>query len=71
MNKSELLTKLASLYVEKMKLDKFFTMYLDKFGSKMDADKPNTKVWDLYKSKLKEYDQLSREIKSIEYWISK
>lgn len=71
MNKSEMLDKRSSLYIEKMKLDRFFSMYLDKFGSKMDPDKPNTKIWALYKTKLKEYDQLNREIKSIEYWISK
>lgn len=71
MSKSEMLNERASLYVQKMKLDRFFTLYLDKFGSKMDADKPDTKIWKLYKTKLKEYDQLGQKIKHIEYWIAK
>lgn len=71
MTKSEMTEKRENLYIQKMKMDRFFSLYLDKFGSKMDPDKPNTKIWALYKSKLKEYDTLSREIKAIEYWISK
>lgn len=71
MNKSELITKRENLCIEKMKLDRFFSMYLDKFGSKMDPDKPNTKIWSLYKTKLKEYESVSHEIKTLEYWISK
>jgi hypothetical protein len=71
MTKSELYEKRAALYTEKMKLDKFFTLYLDKFGSKMDSDKPNTKIWGLYKAKLKEYGSVTTQIRQIEYWISK
>lgn len=71
MSKSEMNKKREELYLQRMKMDRFFSLYLDKFGSKMDPDKPNTKIWALYKSKLKEYDILSREIKAIEYWISK
>lgn len=71
MNKSELYNERSKLCIEKMKLDRFFSMYLDKFGSKMDHEKPNTKIWALYKSKLKEYDEVSRKIKHLDYWISK
>jgi hypothetical protein len=71
MTKIELINELNNLSVEKMKMDKFFTMFLDKFGDKMDAEKPDTKVWQLYKSKLKEYDQLGQKIKHINYWIAK
>lgn len=71
MSKSELKNKRQTLAVEKMKLDKFFSMYLDKFGSKMDPDKTDTKVWALYKAKLKDYDKLSTEIKHLDYWIAK
>jgi len=69
--KLELTAERESLYIEKMKMDKFFSMYLDKFGMKMDPDKPNTSIWNLYKSKLKEYDAISQKIKHVEYWISK
>jgi len=70
-SKSELITEQSNLKIEKMKLDRFFSLYLDKFGSKMDHEKPNTKIWQLYKSKLKEYEELSRKISHLEYWISK
>jgi hypothetical protein len=69
--KSELLVEQSNLRMEKMKLDRFFSMYLDKFGDKMDHQKPNTKIWQLYKSKLKEYEEVSRKIIHLEYWINK
>ena len=69
--RSELISEKHDLQMEKMKLDRFFSMYLDKFGSKMDHEKPNTKVWTLYKSKLKEYEEVSRKIKHLDYWIAK
>jgi hypothetical protein len=63
--------KYNSLQIEKMKLDKFFSMFLEKFERKMDADKTDTPVWKLYKAKLKEYDKISQEIKNTQYWIAK
>jgi hypothetical protein len=54
-----------------MKLDKFFTMYLDKFEKQMDCEKPNTPVWKLFKKKSAEYSRLNQEIRNIEYWIKK
>lgn len=71
MSKSEMVNERTALYGQKMKLDRFFTMYLDKFGSKMDSDNPDTPIWKLYKTKLKEYDQVGQKIKHIEYWIAK
>lgn len=71
MSKSELIVQKQTLQIEKMKLDRFFSMYLDKFGSKMDHEKPNTKIWALYKSKLKEYEDISQQIKRLDYWIAK
>jgi hypothetical protein len=63
--------KYKSLQIEKMKLDKFFSMFLEKFERKMDADKTDTPVWKLYKAKLKEYDKISQELKNTNYWIAK
>ena len=65
-----MLTELSQLRADKMKMDKFFTMYLDKFERKMDPEKPNTPVWNLYKQKMKEYDKVERQIKTLEYRIS-
>lgn len=63
--------KRHELVIQRMKMDRFFTLFLDKFERKMDPDKPNTPIWKLYKEKLKEYDKLQRDIKAAEYWIAK
>lgn len=59
------------LIVERMKMDRFFTMFLDKFERKMDPEKPNTPIWKLYRNKVKEYYALTQEIRNTEYWIRK
>jgi hypothetical protein len=63
--------KLHALTVQKMKLDKFFSMFLEKFERQMDPDRTDTPVWKLYKTKLKEYDKVDHEIKATRYWINK
>jgi hypothetical protein len=55
----------------KMRLDKFFSMFLDQYGDQMDSDNTDTPVWKLYKAKLKDYDTISRSIKETEYWMKK
>jgi len=60
-----------TLIVERMKLDKFFSMFLEKFERKMDPDKTDTSIWKLYKTKLKEYDKINHGIRTAEYWITK
>jgi hypothetical protein len=64
-------TQRHDLLMKKMKLDKFFTMYLDKFDKQMDPENPTTPVWKLYKQKSAEYNKISQEIRNIEYWINK
>jgi hypothetical protein len=66
----EMVAERSQLMLDKMKMDRFFSLYLDKFGSKMDADKPDTKIWALYKSKLKEYSEIERQIKILNYYIN-
>jgi len=68
---NELLTKKQELQVQKMKLDKFFSMFLEKFERQMDPDRLDTPVWKLYKNKLKEYEKVQHEIKATQYWINK
>ena len=68
-DKEKLKQQQSLLMADKMKLDKFFSMYLDKVGSKMDADVPNTPIWKLYKEKLNEYDSLTRRIRVLDYYI--
>lgn len=69
-SKQQLIDEQSTLMADKMKLDKFFSLFLDKVGSKMDADTPNTPVWKLYKEKLNEYDKVTRRIKVLEYYIN-
>ena len=59
------------LILQKMKLDKFFSMFLEKFERQMDSDKTDTPVWKLYKTKLKEYEKIDYEIKANQYWLKK
>lgn len=61
----------SSLLREKMKLDKFFSMYLDKFERKMDPDETNTPIWNLYKTKTKEYAELTQSINAAQYYLRK
>lgn len=59
------------LIVEKMKLDKFFTMFLDKFERKMDSEVTDTPIWKLYKKKMQEYSDVDRSLKSVSYFLNK
>ena len=61
----------SDLQVQKMKLDKFFSMFLEKFERQMDPDRTDTPVWKLYKNKLKEYEKVDHELKATQYWINK
>jgi len=60
-----------TLFVERMRLDKFFSLFLDKFERKMDPENTNTPIWNLYKTKLKEYDDVQRSIKAADYYLTK
>jgi hypothetical protein len=66
-----LVEKHNDLILQKMKLDKFFSMFLEKFERQMDPDRLDTPVWKLYKNKLKEYEKVQHEIKATQYWINK
>ena len=70
-NPVELQKLYNSFLGERMKMDKFFTMYLDKFEKKMDPDNTKTPIWDLYKKKLKEYSELNQSLKAAEYFMKK
>ena len=71
MDMNELFAKRQNLVVQKMKLDKFFSMFLEKYERKMDTDKPDTPIWKLYKQKFKEYDDIEYNIRTTDYYIAK
>lgn len=54
------------------KLDRFFDMYLERYGSKLDNnDDTNTPEWRLYKTKAAEYNDYNRAINNVSYYIAK
>jgi len=59
------------LLIERMRMDKFFSKYLDKVGNKMDPNTPNTPIWKLYRTKMREYGELDQTIKAADYYIKK
>lgn len=59
------------LFVERMKMDKFFSMFLDRFERKMDPDCTDTPIWKLYKAKMKEYGELQQAITAANYYLTK
>lgn len=64
-------TTYMELIAQRMLLDRFFSMFLDKFERKMDSEKPDTPVWKLYNAKSKEYTELQRTITIAEYYMKK
>jgi hypothetical protein len=68
---TDLEIKYRDQQLQLMKLDKFFTMFLDKFSSKMSPEKTNTPIWKLYNEKTKEYNELYRDIRITEYYIKR
>ena len=71
MTMNELELQKHELVLQKMKLDKFFSMFLEKFERKMDSEKTDTPVWKLYKEKYKEYDDINYRIRTTDYYINK
>ena len=61
----------SELTIQRMKLDKFFSLFLDKFEKKMHPDLTNTPVWNLYKTKMKEYESIQRYITLTNYYIKR
>lgn len=67
--KEEMISDLSKLTTTRMKMDKFFSMFLDKFEKKMNPDRTDTPIWNLYKAKMKEYGELQVKIKTLEFRI--
>ena len=70
-NYDSIANRQSELLIERMKLDKFFSMYLDKFEKKMSPELTDTPVWSLYKKKLREYEDVQRAIKLSDYYLKK
>ena len=69
MNKENLIEVKNNLVLDKMRLDKFFSIFLNE--NELDHDIPNTPEWQTYKEKLSDYQDLSKLINWAEYYIGK
>lgn len=58
----------TQLIVDKMKMDKFFSIFLDE--SEMDDQDTTTAEWTTYREMLKSYERINQLIKSTDYYIS-
>lgn len=66
-NRTDLYDIKGQLQVDKMKLDRFFSIFLDE--NEMDENDLNTPVWFTYKEMLKEYDRIDRLLKTTDFYI--
>jgi hypothetical protein len=67
--KSALLTHRNELIIQKMKMDKFFTRFLD--AHQLTEENTCTPEWHTYKTMLNDYEKLNASIKSTDYYIKK
>jgi hypothetical protein len=58
--------------LEKMKMDLFFSKFLDETEEEMNqSENYDSPAWITYRSKLKEYDDVTRFITHSKYYLSK
>ena len=62
-------TMQQELIREKVLLGAFMTKFLDKFERKMNPDKVDTPIWDLYHAKMREYNRVDGLIKCAQYYL--
>ena len=67
-NKQSLRNLRNGLVVDKMKLDKFFSIFLD--SVEMDLDDTTTPEWITYKQMIKEYHRVERLITTTDYYLN-
>lgn len=66
--KSEVIRLRDELRIEKMKLDKFFSVFLD--YAHMDDKDTNTPEWILYREMSKNYEEVNELIRTANYRIN-
>jgi hypothetical protein len=58
----------SQLLVARMRMDKFFSLFLD--NAELTEDDASSE-WKVYKEMLKDYDQVNHLIKTTDYYINK
>lgn len=67
--KPDLKQKHDEFIVQKMKLDKFFSDFLDRYD--LELEETNSENWVTYKQKLDEYVNLSQKIKWSQFYLGR
>lgn len=68
-SKEELYHIKNELIVEKMKLDKFFSIFLSANG--LDENHTDTNEWKEYKTELNKYQDISNRINWVDYYLKR
>ena len=69
MPKNQLQVIRNDFVVEKMKLDKFFSVFLEE--NNLDMEDINSNKWSMYRNKLKEYSSVTQKIKWSDYYLGR
>lgn len=64
----ELVSIMNTLSIDKMKLDKFFSIFLEQY--EMTEDNLDTPEWFTYREMSKEYERISRLLKTADFYIN-
>ena len=70
-DKSKLQDMLDEVIIQKMKMDKFFSMFLEKFENDMDPNILGTPIWNLYNTKLAQYRELRQLETATQYYLAR
>ena len=69
--KTNLQELLDEVIIQKMKMDRFFSMFLEKFENDMDPNVLGTPIWNLYNTKMSQYKELRSLETATKYYLSR
>ena len=70
-DKTKLQELLGEVIIQKMKMDKFFSMFLEKFENDMDPNVLGTPIWNLYNTKMAQYKELRSLETATKYYLER
>ena len=70
-DKTKLQELLGEVIIQKMKMDKFFSMFLEKFENDMDPNVLGTPIWNLYNTKMAQYKELRSLETATKYYLAR
>ena len=70
-DKSKLQELLDEVIIQKMKMDRFFSMFLEKFENDMDPNVLGTPIWNLYNTKMAQYKELRSLETATKYYLAR